>query len=177
MAEQRKPLTRREFVVLYHHTQGELCHGPHSLMRGDCTGLRGDCTGLFGDCSGLRGDCSGLRGECTILSGDCTNLFGDFTDLFGDCSGLSGDFDDCELSETDRNNGVNILELVFACRIRVEVSSVLHRKQSALAAYRSQTQRFDGNPQWPILADVAEGDFLRCFDSSIEIFRRTNHHV
>lgn len=71
----------------------------------------------------------------------------------------------------------DIVELVFACRIRVEVSSVLHRKQSALAAYRSQTQRFDGNPQWPILADVAEGDFLRCFDSSIEIFRRTNHHV
>jgi len=71
----------------------------------------------------------------------------------------------------------DIVELVFACRIRAEVSSVLHRKQSTLATYRSQTQRFDGNLRWPVLADVAEGNFLRCFDSSIEIFRRENHHV
>jgi hypothetical protein len=50
-----------------------------------------------------------------------------------------------------------------------------HRKLAALAAYRSQTQRLNGNPRWPVLSDVAGGEFLRRFESGIEIFRRTNY--
>lgn len=69
----------------------------------------------------------------------------------------------------------DVVDVVFRCRTRVEVSSVLHRKRAALAAYRSQTQRFNGNPQWPVLADVAEGEFLRCFETDFEIFRCTNY--
>jgi hypothetical protein len=50
-----------------------------------------------------------------------------------------------------------------------------HRKLAALAAYRSQTQRLNENPRWPVLSDVAGGEFLRRFESGIEIFRRTNY--
>ncbi len=68
----------------------------------------------------------------------------------------------------------DIMELVFRCRTRVEVNGVLHLKQAALTAYRSQIQRFDGDPRWPILADVAEGEFLQRLEkTNVEIFRRT----
>lgn len=70
----------------------------------------------------------------------------------------------------------DIVEIVFVCRVRVDMSSVLHRKQAALAAYRSQTQRINGNPGWPVLADVAEGEFLQRFETDTEIFRRTDRH-
>ncbi|MDG4553134.1 MAG: PIG-L family deacetylase [Candidatus Competibacter sp.] len=70
----------------------------------------------------------------------------------------------------------DIVELVFMCRAKVNVSAVLHLKLAALAAYRSQIYRFGGNPRWPVLADVADGEFLRRFKTDIEVFRRTDHH-
>ena len=69
----------------------------------------------------------------------------------------------------------DVAEIVFACRTRIDVSRVLERKHAALAAYRSQVERPNGKPEWPILSDVAKGEFLRCFDSSVEIFRRTDY--
>lgn len=69
----------------------------------------------------------------------------------------------------------DLAEMVLACRVRVDVGSVLPRKLAALAAYRSQIQRFNGDPRWPVLADVAEGEFLRRFETDVEIFRRTNY--
>jgi LmbE family N-acetylglucosaminyl deacetylase len=69
----------------------------------------------------------------------------------------------------------DVVDIVFACRTRVDVRSVLHRKLAALAAYRSQTQRFNGDSRWPVLSDVAEGEFLRCFETGVEIFRATNY--
>ncbi len=71
----------------------------------------------------------------------------------------------------------DVVDVVLVCRTRIEVSSVLHNKKAALAADRSQVQRFNGNPRWPILADVAEGEFLRRFETHVEVFRRTNHRA
>jgi LmbE family N-acetylglucosaminyl deacetylase len=67
----------------------------------------------------------------------------------------------------------DIAEIVLACRTRIDVGTVLPRKRAALAAYRSQLQRLNGDPRWPVLADVADGEFLRRFDTGVEIFRRT----
>jgi LmbE family N-acetylglucosaminyl deacetylase len=69
----------------------------------------------------------------------------------------------------------DVADIVFACRTRVDVRSVLHRKIAALAAYRSQTQRFNGDSRWPVLSDVADGEFVRCFETGIEVFRATNY--
>jgi LmbE family N-acetylglucosaminyl deacetylase len=66
----------------------------------------------------------------------------------------------------------DVAEIVLACRTRVDVGTVLHRKRAALAAYRSQLQRPNGDPRWPVLADVAGGEFLRRFETGVEIFRR-----
>ena len=84
---------------LYHFRAEERRVGPHSDLRGVCTGLRGDCTGLVGVCTGLVGACTGLRGDCTGLRGDCSDL--------------AGDLDLCELTETDRQNLIHIGNLVI----------------------------------------------------------------
>lgn len=69
----------------------------------------------------------------------------------------------------------DVAEIVFASRSRVDVGAVLGRKRAALAAYRSQMERLNGCPDWPVLSDVAGGEFLRCFESGVEIFRRTDY--
>ena len=54
----------------------------------------------------------------------------------------------------------------------VYVKEVLGQKQKALNCHASQMQRRDDNPNWPILKDVSQGDFLDCFFQDYEIFHR-----
>ena len=65
----------------------------------------------------------------------------------------------------------NMAAIVLGCRARVDVSMKQQQKSAALNAYASQFQRRNGIPYWPVLADVAGGEFLRCFETSFEIFR------
>ena len=69
---------------LYHFVDGVRIAGAPS-------GLRGDVSGLWGDVSGLRGDVSGL---------------------WGDVSGLWGDVDDCGLTKEERDEGVDVQDLI-----------------------------------------------------------------
>ena len=62
-------------------------------------------------------------------------------------------------------------EIAFGCCVRVDVRSVLAKKREALQRYRSQTQRRGDDPRWPVLSDVAEGTFIECFYSGVELFR------
>jgi len=57
-------------------------------------------------------------------------------------------------------------------RISVNISSLLERKKGALDLYQSQMVRLNSNPQWPILSDVSNGEFLSCFFQAVEIFHR-----
>ena len=45
----------------------------------------------------------------------------------------------------------------------VDLDGLLDRKRTALAQHISQMSRPPGQPHWPILADIAAGDFLNCF--------------
>ncbi|MCC7207422.1 MAG: PIG-L family deacetylase [Anaerolineae bacterium] len=56
---------------------------------------------------------------------------------------------------------------------RVAVGDALEPKRAALLAHRSQTMRLREGVGWPILADVAGGEFLACFFGQYEYFRRT----
>jgi|GEM_PF-2599469 len=76
---------------LYYYSDEEKIIGKNPKMNGDCSGLRGDCTYL-------SGNCTGLRGVCTYLSGDCT--------------GIRGDLDDCEITDEEREKGININDLI-----------------------------------------------------------------
>jgi LmbE family N-acetylglucosaminyl deacetylase len=66
-------------------------------------------------------------------------------------------------------------ELAFGCSTRVDIRSVLQQKVDALHAYRSQMQRPQDTPHWPILSDVSDGAFLARFLTGWEVFRRTTY--
>ncbi len=65
--------------------------------------------------------------------------------------------------------------LVRDFKDRVFVGEVLERKRAALAMHATQMTRMNDDATWPILSDVAEGEFLSCFFRSHEVFARTDH--
>jgi hypothetical protein len=73
------------------------------MLRADRT-LRPVITGIIH--AGLSGYVSGLSGDVTGLRGYVTGLSGDVTDL-------RGDVDDCDISDAERNAGVDIATLVL----------------------------------------------------------------
>lgn len=52
----------------------------------------------------------------------------------------------------------------------IGIEADLESKISALNNYRSQVERRGNNAQWPILSDVANGEFLTCLLQKQEIF-------
>ena len=68
------------------------------FLSGDVTGLSGNVTGLRGNVNGLRGNVNGLRGNVTGLRGNV--------------NGLRGDVNDCEITDSERKNGVKIEDLI-----------------------------------------------------------------
>ncbi|KKN72984.1 hypothetical protein LCGC14_0405380 [marine sediment metagenome] len=87
----KKNLRNIENIFLYHFIDGRKIPGKHSS--------------LIGDYSGLRGDCSRLTGDGSRLTGDCSNIIGDGS-LF------EGDFDQCEITNSERYEGISITDLV-----------------------------------------------------------------
>lgn len=51
-----------------------------------------------------------LSGEQVV--GPNIRLSGNYSGLSGNCSYLSGDLDECEISDTERHIGINIIDLV-----------------------------------------------------------------
>jgi LmbE family N-acetylglucosaminyl deacetylase len=58
-----------------------------------------------------------------------------------------------------------------ALNVAVSIDDVRSRKWEALAEHRTQMTRLAEGKPWPILADVAQGEFLRAFFDSREWFR------
>jgi len=54
-----------------------------------------------------------------------------------------------------------------------DVGEALPVKRRALAEHRSQTERPGGRPDWPVLGDVAGGEWLDCLLQDFETFWRT----
>jgi LmbE family N-acetylglucosaminyl deacetylase len=52
----------------------------------------------------------------------------------------------------------------------VDVRRVVDKKRQALAAHRSQVTRLNGDPAWPILGDVSDGQFIACMTGDYEVF-------
>ncbi len=57
-------------------------------------------------------------------------------------------------------------------RYAVPIGDVHADKHKALACHKSQMQRPTDHPDWPILADVSDGEFLDCFFQEFEVFYR-----
>ncbi len=78
----------------------------------------------------------------------------------------------------DWRDYVNQLKWVVKSNLRltqdfhhvVYIADVLKDKRTALEQHQSQVQRLLPQPEWVVLEDMAEGDFLRCLFQNHEIF-------
>jgi len=82
----------KSYSRLHYIVNGTEIEGIHLNLRSDYLGISGNCSGIRGNFSGLSGDCSGIRGNC---------------------SGFSGDLDSCEITEEERKQGINIIDLLI----------------------------------------------------------------
>ncbi len=94
-----------------------------SNLTGDVSGLWGDCSELRGHCENLRGSCNGL-GDVSGLTGSISVLTGNCTGIWGDCTGLIGDLDSCEISEEDRDAGININDLIEHEKVESKMAKI-----------------------------------------------------
>jgi LmbE family N-acetylglucosaminyl deacetylase len=62
------------------------------------------------------------------------------------------------------------LRLLGRFRHAIPIREQLDLKSAALAEYRTQTTRYRPDCEWPILQDVAGGEFLECFFQDRELF-------
>jgi len=52
-----------------------------------------------------------IDGIPSWISGIVTGIFGNVSGIFGNVSGISGNIDTCKITNEERKNGVNILDL------------------------------------------------------------------
>ena len=64
-------------------------------------------------------------------------------------------------------------QMIQEFNYRVAIEPVKSQKQLALAQHQTQTKRLTDDPNWGLLQDVADGEWLECFFQTNEIFRRT----
>lgn len=62
------------------------------------------------------------------------------------------------------------VRMIMRFRSSVFIGDVLKTKRRALDEYCSQMTRLVPNVPWPVLSDVAQGDFLNCFFQERELF-------
>ena len=60
--------------------------------------IRGDVSNIHGDVSGIRGDVSGIRGNVSCIHGNV--------------SGIRGNVNDCEITQEEREKGIDIKDLL-----------------------------------------------------------------
>lgn len=53
-----------------------------------------------------------MEGAHYLIRGDLTGIRGDLTGIFGDLTGIRGNLDDCEITEEERKNGIDIQDLI-----------------------------------------------------------------
>jgi LmbE family N-acetylglucosaminyl deacetylase len=66
-----------------------------------------------------------------------------------------------------------VREIITELRWRTDVRSRIAAKREALACHQTQTVRLLEPTEWPVLGDIADGEFLECFFSGWEYFRRS----
>jgi len=98
-------LKKHDIARIWHYVDGKHVEGAPS-------GVWGDLSDVWGDLSGVRGNLSGVGGDLSDVWGDLGGVRGNLSGVVGDLSGVRGDLDACELTDTDRERGVHISELI-----------------------------------------------------------------
>jgi LmbE family N-acetylglucosaminyl deacetylase len=77
-----------------------------------------------------------------------------------------------QLIQQAMNSLLSWIRLLKDLRCFVPITEVMEQKRTALQQHRSQTTRLLPDSRWPILRDVADGEFLECFFQEREVFYR-----
>jgi LmbE family N-acetylglucosaminyl deacetylase len=72
-----------------------------------------------------------------------------------------------------RLSGASYLHVRRNLWAKLSIPDVLEQKREALLQYSSQMVRPENDPDWPILEDVAQGEFLANFLAPCEFFAKT----
>ena len=107
----KRKLSRRSYSA-WHYRNGEYMDGPPPGVRGDLSGVQGDLTGVQGDLTGVYGDLTGVHGNLSGVCGDLTGVYGDLSGVYGDLTGVQGNLDKCEITDKDRQPGIDINDLI-----------------------------------------------------------------
>ena len=81
-------------------------------ITGDLSEISGNLDWISGDVSGIRGNVSGISGNVTGIRGYVSGISGNVNGIRGDLTGIRGDVDNCELTEEEREKGININDLI-----------------------------------------------------------------
>ena len=100
----KRKLSRRSYSA-WHYRDGEYMEGPPPGVYGNLSNVYGNLTGVYGDLSGVYGDLTNVHGN---LSGVC----GDLSGVYGDLTGVQGNLDKCEITDKDRQPGIDINDLI-----------------------------------------------------------------
>jgi len=86
----KKTLTKKEYT-LYHYKDSVKIEGVHS---------------------DISGNVNGIRGVVSNIRGDVNDIWGDVSDISGNVTGIYGNLDDCEITDEERERGIDIRELI-----------------------------------------------------------------
>ena len=62
--------------------------------------------------SGISGDVSAISGDVDGIRGNVSDIRGNVSDISGNVSGISGNIDDCEITQEERDKGIDINDLL-----------------------------------------------------------------
>ncbi len=92
-------------LICFHFVNGEKTNGVHADIRGNVSDICGDVSDIWGNVSDICGDVSGI-------CGNVSDIWGNVSGIRGDVSGIRGDFAACEITQAERDNGINVSDLV-----------------------------------------------------------------
>jgi len=102
----KKALERINARYWYYDSQG-VRHNNESP-----SGISGNLSGISGDLSRVRGNLSRVSGDLSEVSGNLSGIRGNLSGISGDLSGVRGDLSKCDITNEDREKGINIEDLI-----------------------------------------------------------------
>jgi len=105
LKDMKKLLKKISGISIYYIKDGVRHDGAHENISGDMSGISGNVNDIYGDVSDIYGDVSGISGD---VSGICGNVNG----IYGNVSDISGNVDGCEITNAEREKGIDIVELI-----------------------------------------------------------------
>jgi len=105
LKDMKKLLKKISGISIYYIKDGVRHDGAHENISGDMSGISGNVSGISGNVNDIYGDVSGI-------CGNVNDIYGNVNGIYGNVSGISGNVDGCEITNAEREKGIDIVELI-----------------------------------------------------------------